>query len=417
VLAPRSCQTIVAFLGILKANLAYLPLDVNVPAARIEVVLSAVPGHKLVLLGEDVPLPDIQRGDVELVRIGETLGGIGLEDATEGGIEPAATSLAYVIFTSGSTGKPKGVMIEHRSIVRLVKESNVFSELPGAPRIAHLTNLVFDNSAWEIYATLLNGGVLICIDYFTVIDSKALEAVFKRQQIRAALLPPALLKECLVNTPTIFEGLDALFALGDRFDKRDAIQAHASVKGSVYNAYGPTENAVISTIYKVGDNESFVNGVPIGRSISNSAAYIMDAHQQLVSVGVIGELVVAGDGLARGYTDPARDVDRFVQVMVDGQRVRMYRTGDRVRYRPSDGQIEFFGRMDQQVKIRGHRIEPAEVEHAMLRHSALRDAAVAVRRPQGQEPEMIGFVTAWEDDSNEEHSAGDDTANHLKGRG
>jgi non-ribosomal peptide synthetase component F len=146
VLAPRSCQTIVTFLGILKANLAYLPLDVNVPSARIEAILSTVSGCRLVLLGHDVPAPVIQLPDVELVQIGNTLGYNGLDNAADAAVRPSATSLAYVIFTSGSTGQPKGVMVEHRSIVWLVKQSNIVSRLPRGPRVAHLSNIAFDGS-------------------------------------------------------------------------------------------------------------------------------------------------------------------------------------------------------------------------------------------------------------------------------
>ncbi|MBE3044260.1 AMP-binding protein, partial [Candidatus Bathyarchaeota archaeon] len=151
------------------------------------------------------------------------------------------------------------------------------------------------------------------------------------------------------------------------------------------------------TIYNVGEYDTFANGVPIGRPVNNSGAYIMDTQQQLVPLGVMGELVVTGDGLARGYTDPLMDLGRFVKVAVDGQLMRAYRTGDRARYRPKDGQIEFFGRMDHQVKVRGHRIEPAEVEQAMLSHGHVRDAAVVVRVQEGGEPEMVGFVVAEED--------------------
>ncbi|XTI94667.1 hypothetical protein V2W45_1440579 [Cenococcum geophilum] len=323
------------------ANLAYLPLDVNIPAARIEAVLLSVVGHKLVLL-------EIQLADVELVRIDDTLGHNVPDNSTRASPGPSATSLAYVIFTSGSTGQPKGVKVEHRGIVRLVKQSN-------AARVAHLSNIAFDAATWEIYAPLLNGGAIVCIDYFTTLDSKALEVVFAREHIRAAMLPPALLKQCLINIPATIGALDVVFAAGDRFDRRDAAATQALVGAG---------NTILSTIHNVREGESYVNGVPIGRP-------------QLVLLGVMGELVVA------------MDVDRFIKIVVDGQMVRAYRTGDRARYRPKDGQIEFFGRMDQQIKIRGHRIEPAEVEHAMLDHSAVRDAAVV-------ETEMVGFVVHLE---------------------
>ncbi|KAF2462697.1 AMP-binding-domain-containing protein [Lindgomyces ingoldianus] len=394
VLAPRSCETIVAFLGILKAGLAYLPLDVNVPTTRIETILSAVSGHKLVLFGSDTQHPEMSLPDVELIPISNTLGHVGTERTTTAS-SPSAKSLAYVIFTSGSTGKPKGVMIEHRNVVRLVKNSNVVNRQPRTARIAHLSNLAFDASTWEIYAALLNGGTIVCIDYFTTLDTQALSKVFMQEKIRGAMFPPALLKQCLATAPSsMLSGLDVLFAAGDRLDGQDAVKAQAHVPQGVYNAYGPTENAVLSTIYNVRPKDRFVGSVPIGRPVSNSGAYVMDAQQQLVSIGVMGELVVTGDGLSRGYTDPKLNIGRMAEVTIDGQRVRAYCTGDRVRVRPRDGQIEFFGRMDFQIKVRGHRVEPAEIENAMLGCDEVDDAAIVIRHEEGQEPEMFGFITA-----------------------
>ena len=402
VLAARSCQTIVAFLGILKANLAYLPLDVGVPVGRIETILSSIKGRKLVLLGADVQTPATQLEDVEFVPIIQTLGeqnqaSQALHEPLAAFAAPTATSLAYVMFTSGSTGRPKGVMVEHRGIVRLVKQTNMISQLQAAKAVAHVANIAFDASTWEVYTALLNGGTLICIDAMTVLDSEALSQIFMREGVRAAMFTPALLKQCLVESPAAIGGLGVLFTGGDRLDPRDAFKAQSLVKGDVINAYGPTENTVVSTIYRIPPGERGVNGVPIGRAVSNSGAYVMDPQQRLVPVGVMGELVVTGDGVARGYTDPERDLDRFVRVTIDGQPVKAYRTGDHVRYRPVDGQLEFFGRIDQQVKIRGHRIELAEVEHALLSHDAVGDAVVVIREQDGQGLELVGFVTARED--------------------
>ncbi|KAI1429134.1 hypothetical protein F5Y12DRAFT_539171 [Xylaria sp. FL1777] len=404
VLAPRSCQTVIALIGILKANLAYLPLDINAPNGRLETILSALPGHKLILCSDTVP-QEIQLPDMELVRISNALkhrDTNGLNGHAGAPVRPSATSLAHVIFTSGSTGSPKGVMIEHRSIIRLVK-GNIIPKLPPTARVAHLSKIAFDAATWEIYTPLLNGGTLVCIDYMTSLDSKALDAVFAREQVQAALLTPALFKQCLADSPATLGRLDILISGGDRFDGQDAIAAQALVRVGVYNAYGPTENGVISTIYKVVKNDSFVNGVPIGRAINNSGAYIVDPQQKLVPVGVMGELIVTGDGLARGYTNPTLDADRFIQVIIDGQPVRAYRTGDRARYRTIDGQIEFLGRMDQQIKIRGHRIEPAEVERAILEHDSVRDAVVVIRNRDGQGPEMVSFVVTQGEPSTEQN--------------
>ncbi|KAJ5530031.1 AMP-dependent synthetase/ligase [Penicillium freii] len=396
VLAPRSCETIVALLAILKANLAYLPLDVNVPVGRLESILSAIQGDKLVLLGAGVTPPTLQLKDVSFRHIAQVLDEQGQLFA--GALPmPTASSLAYVIFTSGSTGKPKGVQVEHRGIVRLVRETNVASKTQSSSNIAHVANLAFDISTWEIYAALLNGGTLVCIDYMTVVDPVTLGRVLQREAVRSCMLTPALLKHCLAIAPSALSGLELLFVAGDRLDPRDAAQVKGIIKGDLVNAYGPTENTTFSTIYKVPANEKCVNGMPIGVAISNSGAFITDPEQRLVPPGVMGELIVTGDGLARGYTDAGLNKNRFVHVAINGESVRAYRTGDRVRHRPSDGMIEFFGRMDFQVKIRGHRIELPEIEHALLRSEFVSDAVTLVHQPEGEPAELVSFVTVQGD--------------------
>nr|APA19546.1 leualacin synthetase [Hapsidospora irregularis] len=393
VFSPRCCETVVAFLGVLKANLAYLPLDVKIPQGRMDTILSSVEGHKIVLFGPDVHPPSIQREDVEFVAIAEALRDRTSEDRTLTG--PSATSLAYVMFTSGSTGRPKGVMVNHRGLVRVVKGSNnMASYLPAGPTVALITNPAFDPSIWEICGTILNGGTLICISAEAVLDYRVVSDTFIREGVRAATFTPALLKQYLSECPDAIAGLDTIYVGGERADADDLFLAKGLTKGPVINAYGPTENSVVSTLYSLQDGEKCVNGVPIGRAISNSGAYVMDTQQRLVPLGVIGELVVTGDGLARGYTEPERNVDRFVTVRIGTRSVQAYRTGDSVRYRPKDGQLEFFGRIDGQVKVRGHRIELAEIEHSLRSHGAVDDAVVVLQQQQESgDARLAGFIT------------------------
>ncbi|KAF5252505.1 hypothetical protein FANTH_2399 [Fusarium anthophilum] len=414
VLVPRSCEAIVAIIGILKANLAYLPFDVKSPSARLNDILSGLPGPTVVLLGSDVPVPELEVPDLDFVRVADAVEQ-GDTNSPSGHLHidtsnPTATSLAYVLFTSGSTGRPKGVMVEHRVIVRLMT-SNIIPDFPTQPRSAHMFNIAFDGATYEIFFTLLNGGTLVCIDYMTTLDVKALQDVFIKEQINAACMAPALLKLYLTDARDALRGLDFLMAAGDRFDGQDAIEAQNLVRGQCYNGYGPTENGIMSTRYPIAVDDSFINGVPIGRAVNNSGAYVTDLNQQLVGVGVMGELVVTGDGLARGYFDPALNKNRFIHIEVDGQRVRAYRTGDRVRYRVGDGLIEFFGRMDTQFKIRGNRIESAEVEAAMLSHASVRDAAVVVQKDDGDKADLVGFVVIDHDHSLE----GDANDNQVEG--
>ncbi|OSS43873.1 hypothetical protein B5807_11703 [Epicoccum nigrum] len=403
VFAGRSCQTIVAFLGILKANLAYLPFDVKIPTGRMEAILSSLPGEdqRVVLVGADEQPPDVKLRNVEFVRIAEALDEqaneeSGLQEPVAAAARPSATSLAYVMFTSGSTGQPKGVMVEHRGIVRLVRDNNLVQHLPESRVMAHMSSLAFDASTWEIYACLLNGGTLICIDAETVLNPELVLQMFTRHKIRTAAIATALVRQYFAARPAIIALLDMLCVGGEVLLPRDFFALGNLLKHKLVNCYGPTENVVNSTIFHFTKDEKCINGVPIGRALSNSGAYVMDSELRLVPLGVVGELVVTGDGLARGYTDPKRDVGRFVSVTIAGQTVRAYRTGDYVRYRPTDGHLEYFGRMDGQVKIRGQRVELGEIEHVLRSHKCVSDAVIVLQQHEGDEVRLAGFVTVDE---------------------
>jgi amino acid adenylation domain-containing protein len=393
VIAKRSVETIITFLGILKANMAYLPLDPKAPIERTKLVLSSIQGPTIILLGKSVRSPDIQ--DMKSIYIQSVL-----EHRVQSSffqrirapMRPSASSLAYVLYTSGSTGKPKGVMVEHRSILRLVLQSNCTQYLTRNGAVAHMANTIFDASTLEIYGALLNGLTLVCLDHELVLDHVALQKAFSEERIGAAFFTPAHLKQILADSPTTLSQLDTLMVGGDRFDTEDCIQARRVVKGHIINGYGPTENTVFSTMYLVEERDSWANGLPIGRAISNSGAYVMDSQLRLQPLGVIGELVVTGDGLARGYTESQLNTDRFVTVDIGGQQMWAYRTGDMARFRPVDGLIEFFGRADAQVKIRGHRVELGEIEHALLGHGSVADAVALIHQGQGQEPQLYAFA-------------------------
>ncbi|PYH71029.1 nonribosomal peptide synthase [Aspergillus vadensis CBS 113365] len=393
VFANRSCETIAAFLGILKANMAYLPLDIKFPAARIESILSFIEGNRVVLVGSGCELPITHLDRVDVVPMARLSSGIGQSPAYVDNTMPTAKSLAYVMFTSGSTGQPKGVMIEHRAVVSRVKGCDMLKEEVAAKPFAHISSIAFDAAVWEIYTPLLNGGTVICIDSMTITDFEAFSNIFHAEGIEIALITPALLKQLLTEPSASISELHTLVVGGDRADPQDMIKARKLVQYDVVNAYGPTENTVISTFYRLPESGGYHNGVPIGQAVTNSKAYVVDRQLCLVPPGVIGELVVVGDGLARGYTDTRRDVNRFLNIDIRGQVLRAYRTGDRVRRRPVDGQLEYIGRLDGQVKIRGFRVETEEIEHVLHSSGLVGSAAVLFQQPDNQEGRLVAFVT------------------------
>ncbi|KXS98356.1 hypothetical protein AC578_4676 [Pseudocercospora eumusae] len=400
IFAPRSCETIVTMLGILKAGLAYLPLDIKTPPGRLERIIGSLnTSCRVLLVGSNVDLPDshIQNLDLEIVRMSQILDQKDLLDGLAGIPSlhrPSSTSLAYIMFTSGSTGAPKGVMVEHRGIVRLVCQSNVTAQHPPAAKVAHLCSLGFDASTWEIYSALLNGGTICCIDDEHVVDTLALGSVFRREAIQVTMVTPGLLKQILEYCPTMLCQLAVLNVAGARFDPRDARKARSLTSGELYNVYGPTENTVLTTTHRLLSGEEYPNGVPIGVAINATGVLVMDSQQQLVAPGIVGELVAIGDGLARGYTDHSLDEDRFI-LLNDGRRqVRAYRTGDLVRRCSTSNTIDYIGRADTQIKIRGQRLELAEIEHTLLEcDSSIKDAAVLACVDDDKETSLVAFIT------------------------
>ncbi|OOF93551.1 hypothetical protein ASPCADRAFT_517120 [Aspergillus carbonarius ITEM 5010] len=404
VFAKRSCETIAAFLGILKASMAYLPLDVKFPASRIKTILSSIEGGRIVLIGSGVQFPAIQLDGLEAIPMTQPFSPDSRVSSTNTERSmPGPNSLAYVMFTSGSTGQPKGVMIEHTAVVSRVRSCNMLDSEGAARPFAHMSSIAFDAAVWEIYAPLLNGGTVVCIDTMTVLDFAALSNVFHGEGIRVALMTPALLKQFLSQSPASISELYTLVVGGERSDPQDLIEARKLVQNEIINAYGPTENTVFSTFYRLSKEGQYHNGVPIGDAAANSGACVVDRHLRLVPPGVMGELVVYGDGLARGYTDSNRNVNRFVDIEIHGHQVRAYRTGDRVRHRPMDGRLEYIGRSDGQVKIRGFRVETGEIEHALLQSGLVESAAVVLQQPDDQEARLIAFITKKKDMQKHSH--------------
>jgi amino acid adenylation domain-containing protein len=388
----RGVPLVVAFLAVLRAGGAYLPLDTAAPAERIRELLDDA-GARLVLTerGRAGTLP----AGVEAVALDDpALAAAPQEDAVDRP-DPAVhpDALACVLYTSGSTGRPKGVAIRHQGIVRLVRETDYAAFGPG-DRVAQLSSAAFDAATLEVWGALLNGACLAVVDRDVSLDPAALAGELRRREISHLFLTTALFNRVAREAPGAFAGLRQLMFGGEAADP-EAV-ARALEEGGprlLLNLYGPAESTTLASWHPVERVDADAAVVPIGGPVANTTLYLLDGWMNPVPDGVPGELYVGGPGLARGYLGrPALTAERFVPHPYGGAGERLYRTGDRVR-RNRRGELEFLGRYDFQVKIRGFRIEPGEVEAALLREPGVRGALVLLCE-EGGEKRLVGYVAA-----------------------
>ncbi|WP_156497360.1 non-ribosomal peptide synthetase, partial [Paenibacillus jamilae] len=297
----------------------------------------------------------------------------------------------YVIYTSGTTGQPKGVMVEHRNVVRLVKNTN-YAQLDADTRILQTGAIVFDASTFEIWGALLNGGRLVLVRQDVILDVLKLKEAVHSHGITTMFLTTPLFNQLSQQDLTLFEGIRELLVGGDVMSvphMNRVLEAHPSLR--ISNIYGPTENTTFSTVHVINGVQS--ESVPIGRPIHNSTAYVVDRSMRLQPVGVWGELLVGGDGVARGYRNrPDLTSEKFIDSPFRSGE-RCYRTGDMVRLN-ADGTLDYKGRIDTQVKIRGYRIELSEVETQLLKLEAVQEVVVIAREDEQGQKQLCAYVVA-----------------------
>jgi amino acid adenylation domain-containing protein len=365
----RSPELIVGMLGILKAGGTYVPLDPEYPQER------------LAFLIEDAGLAALVATETAAALLPEhglptlfVAGGVGAPSPAKRGRVGEGASLAYVIYTSGSTGRPKGVEVPHRAISRLVLGTD-YLQLGPADRVAQAATASFDAATFEIWGPLLNGGCVVGIPKETALDPAALEEALRRFEVTALFVTTALFHQVARDRPAAFSTLDALLFGGEAIDPRRVREVLAAgPPRRLLHVYGPTESTTFATAFRV--EEVGEAAVPIGRPIANTRLHVLDALHQPVPLGSPGELCLGGDGLARGYArQPGLTAAKWIPDPLGGPGESLYRTGDRVRLRP-DGNVEFLGRLDTQVKVRGFRIEPGEIEARLTEHPGVREAVV-----------------------------------------
>ena len=369
---PRSLELIVGLLGILKCGAAYVPLDPEYPAHRLAFALQD--SQPLAVLVQDATRGVLGATAVPLVDLADAdVAGQPLDNP------PAlatAHDLAYVIFTSGSTGRPKGVMVEHGSLVNHISWQTRAFGFDATDRILQRTSVAFDASVWEIWTPLAIGARLVLLPAEASRDVEHMARTLVEQGVSIAQFVPSLLR-LLVQLPDTGVRCRYLFSGGEALDPQLAMQARALTTHGVVNLYGPTEATIDSTSWTFNDAGP-LEAVPIGKPIANARAYVLDAHLQLLPLGVAGELYIGGAGVARGYL--GRDdltADRFLSDPFNPGG-RLYKTGDLVRYL-ADGTLEYLGRNDDQIKLRGLRIELGEIETCLAAHPEVQEAVVLVR--------------------------------------
>lgn len=377
VMTHRSPWMVVAILGVLKAGAAYVPIGMDYPPERKSFILEDA-GLRLVLVESDeASFPDrpgtaVLRVDREPERLGPAASELP---------QAAAGDLAYVIYTSGSTGRPKGVMVEHRSLVNLCSWHTSYYQVTRHSRSALFAEPAFDASVWEIHPYLVNGAALCPIrDNDTRHDPARLQQFILDQEITHIYLPTQVCLDFISNKraagkATILTGGEAL-VLPEKTNL------------TLFNNYGPTETTVIATACPVGPDDT--GSVPIGKPIGNTRAYILNKAGGLMPQGLVGELCIAGEGVARGYLNGGGVTEeKFVQnPFMPGV---MYRTGDLARWRP-DGNLEYRGRVDDQVKIRGFRIEPGEIETVLSRSAGVSRCAVTAPVAASGSRQLVAYV-------------------------
>ena len=383
----RSINMVVGLLGILKAGGAYVPLDPAYPKDRIAYILSDACAP--VLLTEQKLLSSLPEQQAEVVLIDSDWPLIASEESNNLSRGACAENLAYVIYTSGSTGNPKGVQLEHRSVVNFLTSMRQVPGLTEDDTLAAVTTICFDIAGLEIYLPLVTGAKVVVLSREDSSDGKKLKERLAECGATVMQATPSTWRLLLDAGWTGSANLKLLCG-GEAFP-RELANRLLPCCGSLWNMYGPTETTIWSAVYRV--TREGTGSVPIGGPIANTQLHILDDQMNPVAFGKEGQLLIGGDGLARGYQN-RQDLtsEKFVSDpfrTIPG--ARLYKTGDLARYFP-DGTVEFLGRMDHQVKIHGYRIELGEIECTLAQHASVRDAVVLAREDTPGDQRLVAYL-------------------------
>jgi aspartate racemase len=390
----RSPELVVGILGILKAGGAYVPLDRDYPLQRLEFMLTEA--RVGVLVTQHSLLGRLPATGCQVICLDTDAAKLQSEACSNPLLDVGADDLAYVLFTSGSTGQPKGVAVRHASIARLVF-GNDYTKFGPDRVFLQLAPVSFDASTFELWGALLHGAKLV-IAPPSLPDFRHLEELLQRHRVTTLWLTATLFNQVVDHYPQALRGVAEVLTGGEALSVQHICRAQATLGSRVQliNGYGPTECTTFATCYRIPPQLAPATAsIPIGRPIANTQVYVLDKRRVPVPIGVPGELYLGGPGLARGYLNrPELTAECFVaHPFDDAPGARLYRTGDLCRWR-ADGNLEFLGRLDDQVKLRGYRIELGEIEAALNQHPAVAQSAVALREDSPGDKRLVAFFVS-----------------------
>ncbi len=396
----RSFEMLVAIFGVLKAGAGYVPLDPAVPAERLSYMIADA--QLALTLTQEHFRETLAPHRVPLVALDSEWPRIATHADTNPPAAPFTDSLVYVTYTSGSTGRPKGILMTQRPLLNLLGWMLRTTHLPPRARTLQFASLSFDVSFQDIFSTLLSGGALVLITETQRQDLAGLAGLLDRHGVHRIFLPAVALQQLAggfcTSTHTCRE-LRKVISGSEQLVVTDAIRRMFAVLPDcrLHNEYGPSETHVVTELALPASLDAWVKRPAIGQPIANTQIHILDLQGLPVPVGELGELFIGGAGLARGYLGRAElTAEKFISDPFRSEPgARLYRTGDQARW-PASGDIEFLGRLDHQIKIRGYRVEPGDIETALERHPNIRDTCVVARDADEGSKRLVAYLVAQE---------------------
>jgi len=389
----KSADLMIGILAILKAGGVYVPLDSGYPAERVNFMIDDT--NAKIIVTNKRSRTDLQFSDsIEVLEVDDAsvVEMLSKQPLINPSMNVRPNQLAYIMYTSGSTGRPKGVLIEHGNVVSLVRGMTYVSTSPddillstGSPS--------FDATTFEYWSMLLNGGQLVFCDEKRLLDATSLKEEITGKKVSTMWFTSSWFNQLVENDITVFRGLKIILVGGEKLSEYHIRKVRAAFPDmSVINGYGPTENTTFSLTYKIGEIEEG-RSIPIGKPLNNRSAYILDQHFKPVPIGVTGEIYVGGAGVARSYLNRAElSKEKFIEDPFSGEVTsRLYRTGDLGRW-VADGNIEYQGRADDQVKVRGYRVELGEIETVLQQSELVQQAVVLAKKDHNGSNRLVAFV-------------------------